>query len=233
MISALYWATALTYSAVLALMLVRDYHAEKPGTDADKAFCRLEWWVLYFCLQDVGWGLSAWLGHQAGLTAASTVFHLSTVATTYFWLDYILAYLRLDRWLRRLLRLLDGAVIALQLGLVTANLFTPVIFTVSEAGAYCPEALRPLAFLNQYLVYVAIGAGTLYAALRADSGQRRRYLAALCFSLAPILCGIFQLLYPDGPFYSIGYFVGCVIIHLFIVQDEHSRLLQLEKEKLT
>lgn len=231
MVHPLYWTTALVFSVVLGLMLIHDCRADRSPKGIEGAFRQMLIWVLYFCIQDTVWGICASIdfGSDVPLTIASTLFHMSTVTTTYFWLSYILTYLGDRIRHRRLFLLLDAAVIAVQLVMVTANLFTPVIFYI-ENGIYHTAFLRPFAFANQYIVYVLIGVATLVQARRVEGEMHRRYIAVFTFALAPILTGVFQLLFPDAPFYSIGYFLGCVIVHLFIVQGEREALVRLQHE---
>lgn len=227
----LYWVTALTCAIPLALILLHDRQELNIDNKEEKAFHKLLIWVLYFCLQDIFWGVCAGATDWGNtpLFIASTLFHTSTVLTTFFWLNYVLIYLGDHVPHRRLYLGLDIAVITLQLLMLTVNLFQPVIFSVRD-GLYCTELLRPLAFFNQYVVYLLIGILMLARLRSVTDTDRERTVTVLCFSIAPILTGIFQLLYPDAPFYTIGYFLGTIIIHLFIVQNERVKLRSLHHE---
>lgn len=227
----MYWVTALTCAISLALILVHDRNELDKTNREENAFQKLILWVLYFCLQDAVWGICASTDQWGNipLFAASTLFHSSTVLTTYFWLNYVLIHLDYDEKRQKIYKILDAIVIAFQFAMLAANLFVPTIFSVRD-GLYCTEILRPLAFFNQYVVYLTIGILMLIQLLRAEGDQRRRYLTVFCFALAPILTGVFQLLYPDAPFYTIGYFLGTIIIHLFIVQNARAKLHLLHHE---
>ena len=49
-------------------------------------------------------------------------------------------------------------------------------------------------------------------------------LTVFIATLAPILLGIFQLLYPNAPFYSLGYFLACYLLHVRVISKnrEHA-----------
>lgn len=227
----LYWVADLVLAITLAMILIHDRRMIHKPDREERAFRRLLVWVLYFSLQDVVWGLCSATNTIGNLPLflASTLFHVSTVLTTFFWLDYVLTYMGDQIRHRRLFLMLDGAVIAVQGIMLVVNFFTPTIFSIRD-GIYCTEYLRPLAFLNQYIVYLLIGILTLGKAIRSTGIARSKSISVFSFAIAPILTGVFQLLYPDAPFYTIGYFLGTIIIHLFIVQNKRIELQNLQHE---
>ena len=234
MVHPLYFVLDIVFAIVLIIILHHD-HKIKPMVDSqEKAFRLLINWVIFFCLQDAVWGICAsdFITSDLPLFIASSVFHFSTVLTTFFWLYYILKYLS-DRILtnyRRLLLWIDILVIVLQIGLIVTNFYTPLIFEVVQ-GRYVPAYLRPLAFFNQYVVYLLISIITFIFVLASNGSRHDKYVSVFIFSLAPVLSGAFQLLYPDGPFYSVGYFLGCFIIHMYVVTQDRDTLKSLQAER--
>lgn len=227
MVHALYWVTALTYAIVLLIILSHAYYCRDEFSPVDKAYRRLLSWCVFFCLQDTLWGLTAtFVKSDTLLFICSSLFHLSTVVTANFWLYFVLTYLKKEiRW-PKFYRFLGLGIAAFQLALVVSNFFTPTIFTVSD-GVYFAEKYRNIAFLNQYLFYAIVCIITALAFIRAKGNIRNKYLAVFMFVLAPTLMGVFQLLYPNAPFYSVGAFIGCSIIHVFIVAKEHNDRLMI------
>lgn len=225
MVSLLYSLNAFSFAFVLLLILVHARHLPSEVKREERAFWRLIKWVIFFCVQDGVWGICAsdYVTSNLPLFISSTLFHLSTVATTFFWLYFIITYLGDRLRYPRLLLTLDGIVILFQVILLTANVFHPTIFHVIE-GRYYTDFLRPLAFFNQYVVYLFISILTAIQALAKRGRRRDRFIAVFFFSLAPVLTGVAQVLYPDGPFYSLGYFLGCFIVHIFVVAQERSEL---------
>lgn len=225
----LYYVIDIVFAIVLIIILHHDNKVRQAGNSHEKAFRLLINWVIFFCVQDAVWGYCASdaVKDDMPLFISSSVFHLSTVTTTFFWLHYILEYLSDRIRYHKTLLWIDGIMMLLQLVLVVANFFTPLIFTVSR-GEYVPEYLRPLAFLNQYIVYLAICIITFICMLAANGKRRDKYATVFIFTLAPVLSGVFQLLYPDGPFYAMGYFLGCFIIHMYVVTNERDELKRIQ-----
>lgn len=214
----LYWISALVFAIVLAIILINDIRAGEALGEIEKSCRSMMVWVIFFCLLDIVWGLCS-----AGVIKGdnifffiSMLFHISTVITTYFWLRFILEYLGKKIKCPNQYLILDIIVIAVEMALVIINFFKPVLFKIVD-GKYVTGPLRSLTFFNQYIVYFAIGLATFICALKSKKEDRDRFIAVFMFTLAPILLGVFQYLYPFGPFYSMGYFLGCFMVHIFVV----------------
>jgi len=221
MVDHMYWIVALLFAVLLGLVFYHDVKNKKKSGNASKKFRDLLIWVIFFCVQDCMWGLC-----EAGLIRGegifflvSSVFHLSTVVTTFFWLYYILSVLDYRVKHKKIYLAIDGLVIFFEACLVAMNFFTPTLFSIKN-GVYHTEYLRSLTFINQYAVYIIIGIATLLQAIKERGKERERFRSVFFFALAPILMGAFQLLFPEGPFYSMGYFIGCFVIHLFVVSKD-------------
>ncbi len=221
---ALYWIASLTFAIILGIILCHAYVYRNESSAVDRAFRILLSWCVFFCLQDALWGVAAMpgLGHPEVLFWVTTGFHIWTVISAYIWLHFVLVYLGRDVKYKLFLRLLVLLAVGFQAGLVIRDIFVPTIFTIGPNNEYLVESLRRVAFFNQYFIYVLIGLVTVIAGLKNKGNQRKNYFAVFWFVLAPILCGVFQLFFPDAPFYSIGFVLGCSIIHVFIVSKEHN-----------
>lgn len=232
MVSILYSLTAFSFALVLLLILQHDKRHPTETKLEERAYWFLIKWVIFFCLQDTVWGICAsdYVTSDWPLFIASTVFHLSTVATTFVWLYFILTYLGNRIRHPHLLLTLDAIVVTLQVVLLTVNVFRPVIFHV-EGGRYLTDTLRPWAFFNQYVVYLVISIITGIQTFRRRGQRRERIAAVFIFTLAPVLMGVSQVLFPDGPFYSMGYFFGCFIIHIYVVAQDREVLLNLQSQR--
>ena len=87
MVHPLYWVTAMIFAVVRGILYIDEQkHLPTVITLQDIAFRKMMQWNIFFCLQDVFWGMMAgeYLGSPKGLMLASTIFHLSTVCTTYY-----------------------------------------------------------------------------------------------------------------------------------------------------
>lgn len=223
-----YWASALTYTVLLIILFINDSETKRVITEVGRAFRLMTLWVIVFCLQDFVWGLfdSGVIQNSTGFFVSSAVFHLSTVITTFFWLYFVLIYLQVSPKKRKIILSFDGALILLEAALVIANFFMPTLFYI-EDGRYVTGFLRPFTFINQYVVYLGSGISALMlmsgAFRRSSQNHHSSYVSVFVASLAPILLGIFQLLYPNAPFYSLGYFLACYLIHIFIIAKDRAQ----------
>lgn len=237
----LYWISAIAYAAVLGLLLFSEVRLTKKPNNLEKGYRVLVAWVIFFCMQDAIWGLceAGVIKSDAIFFVSSSVFHISTVVTTFFWLKYVLDYLGDKVKHTKLYLAIDGLIIFAELILVIINCFKTTLFKI-EDGNYVTGNLRSLTFVNQYIVYFIIGVTALSLTLKKGAKEAGNYKTVFLFALAPILLGICQLLFPDAPFYSMGYFFGCIMIHIFIIaherevylseEEKFQRILELNKE---
>lgn len=235
MVELLYPVTTLTACAVLLIIYCHDYSISSGRKNLDRAYHFLLGWVIFFCIQDAGWGLFAGpLVNSRILTfAISMVFHVSTVTTAFLWLNYVLAYLEWEGKRRIFCLWLGGMVFLTQCGILLYNLFDPVLFDVIEDGVYVGGRFRTQISFLQYLIYIIIGVVSFIAALRNEGKRKRKYYVVLVFILAPIMAGVLQFCFMNGPFYSIGYLLGCVIIHSFIVsKDQKEQKIRIQEAML-
>lgn len=228
----LYWVSALTYAFVLILILFSDIRATKKPSNLEKNYRVMASWVIFFCLQDTVWGLceANAIKSDTVFFISSSIFHISTVVTTFFWLNYVLEFLGDGIKNKKIYLILDAIVIFCELLLVVINCFRTTLFKIVD-GNYITGDYRALTFFNQYIVYFIIGLATLVLALKKETKDRENYRTVFGFTLAPIALGVCQLLFPDAPFFSLGYFLGCFIIHIFIVTQNREIYLS-EEEKL-
>lgn len=225
----LYWISAFTYVIVLGILMFAEIKSSKSPSALEKSCRIMTNWVIFFCLQDVLWGLCAAhvIKSDAIFFASSSIFHISTVVTTFFWLKYVLAYLGDEVKHKNIYLTIDTIIIFAELALVILNYFTITLFNIVD-GYYVTGPYRKLTFINQYIVYLIIGVIALILVLKKDSNDSKNYKTVFLFALAPIMLGICQLLYPDAPFYSMGYFLGCIIIHIFVVANDRETHLSDE-----
>lgn len=228
----LYWVSAITYAVVLSILLYSDMRATKSPNSLEKSYRVMSAWVIFFCVQDAFWGLCEAGAIKSDIIffISSSIFHLSTVVTTFFWLKYVLDYWGEKVRNKKLYLILDGIVIFFELCLVIMNCFKVTLFEIVD-GNYITGAYRKLTFVNQYIVYLIIGITALALAVRKEEKEYANHKTVFLFALAPIVLGVCQLLFPDAPFYSLGYFLGCIIIHIFIVAHDREVYLS-EEEKL-
>ena len=231
MITNFYWMSSLLYGLALTGVLIHDLIIRKNPDQGEAAFRKLIFTVILFCLQDTFWGLcgSGIIANDSLFWLASTIFHSSTVLTTYVWLEYIMTFLGDKVAHSNVYMLLGKLVVCLQACLLIKNAYTPTVFHI-ENGVYYTDFLRPLAFADQYVVFFVMFVISLLVALKETGEVRKRYFAIVAFAGFPVILGAFQLKYPDDPYYSIGYAFSCFIIHMFIIATDREKMLIWQRD---
>ena len=228
MVNVLYAVAAFTCGLIALILPARIAANLKNGGKTEKSFLILIRWTTIFCFADGAWGIAAseLIMNDTLLLVMSCVFHSLAAITPLFWLNFVIVYLGNNRSSRIYLLIADG-MLAVELILIIINLFAHWIFYVDENGIYCSAPVRRLLFYIQYATYVAIGLYSVVNLIRERASAKsspegtiqHNYQAVLIFVASPILCGIFQLLYPDAPAYSIGYTIGVCAIDSFVLTD--------------
>lgn len=230
--SNLYWISALTYAFILAVILFNEIRTKRQQNAVEKIYRVMVGWLIFFCLQDAFWGFCE-VGIIPGETIffiSSTIFHISTALTTFFTLYYVLAYTEASKHLRIIYLSLDALVIIFALVLVIANFFTGCLFKI-ENGVYKTGFYRQLVFVSHYGLFFVTGIATFILSIKKrnrNDNKAKKYRIVFYATLATVVLGIFQFLYPDAPFYSLSYFLGGFILHIFVMAKDRE-----ESEKNT
>lgn len=225
----LYAVMAFTSALIVALLLVSGMRNRKGITRNHKLMFL---WVIFFCIQDGVWGLFAShsLYSDACLFFASNIFHISAVLSALAWTLYFLSRIKDRIGNYKIFFVISSVVAAVQLLMIAANLSSHFMFYVDEHGWYQTTDYRAILFYLQFATYILIGIVSLIGTAREEREETRGKLFAIfSVNLAPLLFGIFQLIYPDAPADSIGFAIGCVIIELFLSRDFESQVFTLEQ----
>lgn len=226
----LYWVSALSYAVVLIIILAGDILTKRKLSRLEYSFQIMVSGVAFFCVQDAIWGMceSGIIRNDTIFFVSSEVFHASTVVIAFIWLNFVLTYLEIGKKGRKIALILDGSIVIFQLILLIMNIYKPTVFSVVE-GEYKVAFLRPLAFFNQYVVFLLTSCFSLVSYLKDRGIQKHRYFTVFIFTLFQLILGVYQFLYLDGPFYSLGYFLGCFVVYIFIVAKDRE---QIEKSNI-
>ena len=236
MVNLLYAVAALTCALVTFILPLRIRKKLNTGSRVEKSFLLLVSWNALFCVVDSIWGMAAssLIMNDTFLFIISIGFHLSAAITPAVWLDFVLAYLGNVRR-EKLFRVITYVIFLAELVLIIINIFNKMMFYVAPDGTYATTAVRKLLFYLQYTTYVAIAVVSVINFFREkiqlSSGKENvkihNHKAVLIFVAAPIICGVFQMIYPDAPAYSIGYTLGICVIYSTILTDMlHQQMLE-------
>ena len=223
MVDLLYAVASFTCALIAIILPIRISSKLKNGNKVERSFYILIRWTALFCLADGMWGIAASeiLMNDTILFIMSIIFHTSAALTPAFWLSFVTTYLGTEKR-KKFYQIITALIILIELVLIAINAFNKMMFYVDADGIYCSTPARKLLFYLQYSTYVIIGIISVVHLLRERADEEEKseehdYSAVLLFVAAPILCGVFQMLYPDAPAYSIGYILGVSVIYSFIL----------------
>ena len=225
----------LTAAVVVLVIYMHDRKISTINVKLDKAYSLLSVAVLLYCLQDAFWGFSGSLAHSRLLfTISSDIFHFCSAAMILIWINYVLVYLQNRVTIGIFYRIFGAIVLLVQTILLVINHFHPIIFYIDDNCRYVLCSLRKPSYFLQYLSYMVIGIAAVFAAHDSEGLKKHRYHAVIWFVISPFVSGLIQYLFPEGPFYAMGYLMGYVIIHTYIVAadtDEREKQLTIAKEE--
>lgn len=120
---------------------------------------------------------------------------------------------------------------AIQIVMLLINIKTHFMFYVDDNGEYVTTDYRSIMFYMQFATYITIGAISLFVTLRKnkDINYKNTFVPLVAVTAAPVFFGVFQMIYPDAPYDSIGFSMGCLIIHTFLTLDYEREVVNLNE----
>ncbi|MBQ0058812.1 MAG: GGDEF domain-containing protein [Lachnospiraceae bacterium] len=221
----MYWITTLIFAIVLFVIWMDDRRETDRELKGGKAYSLMLVYGMFFCLQDVLWGLCDCkvIKSDGVFFVSSSIFHVAIVFTSYYCMKFFLSYLEEHIKHKKVFIHICHAFIVAQTLFVVGNFFYPLIFRIVD-GVYVTQAFRPISFLNQYVLFIVCGFMTFSCIKRAKPNQKDKYVAIFWVAIIPLMTGVFQMVYPEAPFYSLGYFLECMIVHMFIITKDRNDL---------
>ncbi|MCR4667502.1 MAG: bifunctional diguanylate cyclase/phosphodiesterase, partial [Desulfovibrio sp.] len=107
----------------------------------------------------------------------------------------------------------------LQIVAVIVNIFSPILFYIDDNVEYHTSLLRYVSFIFQAIMFLFSSIYTLSIASIADGKKKLRYRTIGFFGIAMIVAIIIQIIYPLLPMYTVGYLIGCCVLHTFVLED--------------
>lgn len=213
---------------IFSLFFVNTLRIKQNEDKSITSFRILILWVTAFSVLDFFWGLceSNVISNPRIFFIISTLFHLSTVITAIIWSSYIVNALGENLIPKEAFIWIYLILFGIHFSLLIANCFKPIIFYITEDNKYVTASLRPIAFYNQYILYLGEAIVSVFRIFRSDKEHRSKHIAVFSFISSPLIFGILQLNYPNVPYYSIGYLIGCIIIYSFVVSNQEILFLK-------
>ena len=191
--------------------------------------------ILSYYIADSVWGLLAGLGWTRLLYIDTIFFFLSMVVFVLMWGYFVEAYLELGKWQEWIISLSGLALLAINIELLTANIFNHCMFYFDVQGHYFLGNRRFLAFVLLVAFIVLLSVIVFMKAVASRGSVRRRCMMVFMFCATITISLILQVVWPLTPVTSLGCLIGNCFFHVFVIQDElaekHAEELEMALER--
>ena len=188
--------------------------------------------VILYHITDSLWGFFYEYHLSTLLFVNTTVYFFVMALTVLFWTTFVVQYLEEKSFFCTAINYIGKLFFIFQVATVGANLFVPIVFSVDEAGGYHPGVVRYALFILQIIILLNASIYSLIISVKSNGSKKRRHLTIGLFGLAMILAITAQLFYTFLPLYTIGYLIGCCVLHTFVVEDERAENISALKASL-
>lgn len=195
----------------------------------DKTLCKTLVFFICFCLVDSFWGIVGspnTPNHRVLYIVSTYGFHTMSACSALMCSYYYSKYMKVSGTAYKALKIIRTCIFVVQIVFLAQNIFTHNAFLIDEAGIYHPFKPRYTLFVLQFSQYAP---PTVYAIVmiikNIHSKSRRTYFSTIFFVLIPVTFGVLQMLYPDGPFYSIGFLVATVSMYSFNITTQREEYM--------
>lgn len=203
-----------------------------------KRVCRrLLSYILLYTLIDFFWGIVARFISSTPLPL--NILSFLDLCGSGFVAYYLLVFSRVYMEDKKLVRVKIIAMIPwlVQVGLLIANFSTGIIYTITPDGRYVTGPLRIASFAIQFFYFALIFFYALISFGCAESDENSgKGSTILCASVVLILIGIFQVIFPNMPFYASAFMlVGQLIFVFAMLRDMETskdrKMRELDKKQ--
>ena len=173
--------------------------------------------VLFFA--DALWGIFDFLKLSVASSFITNAYFVAMAVSVYAWTAFIIAYLGKKTVSSTVLKYVGWGFLAAGIIILFINFFTPIMFEFTDEG-YVPHIARYIFLTAQMVLFII---ASIYAYIWShfvETKFKDKYIAIAFFGLIMALTIVFQTYYTHLPVYSLGYVLGIVEIHTFVVAAE-------------
>ena len=229
----------VAFVAMMVVMVIRNRLLSTEYKEfIDTPFLVLINFIIFFCLADGIWGLfmsrSLWIS-QLGYTISTYAFHLLAAFSAFVWAGYMVCYLKMSTKYRRVIKTIRGILITIQIVVLVSNIWTSSYFRINKDAYYESYGMRNTMFFVQFSYYILL---ISYCVIRmiVKKDRSKTLVSAIIYSCVPLAFGITQMLWPNGPMYSLGFMFTAVLIYSYNITAQResfvSKYLKEENNKL-
>lgn len=214
----------VAFMATLVVLTLMTYNA-KSSERTSKDFKIVMVLVLAFTAIDAMWGVSA--SHFFGknlivLYILSVLFHAAALLTSFAWYMFAVSYIHIMSDFK--IRCLSAIPVFVGLILLALNPLSNGIFYIDQDLVYHSGYMRVYLFAIEYFYFILIVLITALYLVREKNGAKRyRGYSVLMFGIVPVLFGILQYIYPNGPFISCGYMISSIFVFIGVITADREK----------
>ncbi|MBO4334279.1 MAG: EAL domain-containing protein, partial [Desulfovibrio sp.] len=175
--------------------------------------------VIVYLVADMLWYFSYEKKLFIPFFLVSEIWFAVIAVTVLLWTKFVLSYLRINNTFSTILNYSGIIFFTLQIIADVVNIFTPIFFYIDKNVEYHALPIRSASFIAQALIFFGASLYTAYITLKTQEVIIKRYITIGIFGLAMIVAIGFQLRHPELPAYTIGYLIGCCVLHTFVLED--------------
>ena len=181
--------------------------------------------LFLFFVTDGIWGILDYYHEMTPLRIDTDIYFFAMALSVFFWLVYIILYLRKGRksWFARLFLSYGVLITLFALVVIIIDFFTPTIFTFD---GYVYRAL-PIRFVLLGLQITVFITSSIYAFIRSfttKDNNRYRYLAIGSFGVVMTSGIVTQTLFALFPLYSAEAMIAICVFQTFVVNKQKEEL---------
>lgn len=215
------------YTCALVCMILFRCNRELFASKAGKGLTYI--WLLTgytaFGIIDGTWGLLDAKAVSFGIVGfyiLSYLFHLFATFAVFGWFVFISIFFNKKE--PRVYKILESIPLACMLVFLVMQFFNKCIFYIDSDCVYHSGPYRKYLFYFQlfYLVFAFIKGIYFLYKNRNDAIWEHRFII-IEFTIIPLIACVMQMLFPNGPYYSIGIILTSVVIFNGIIVVDNSR----------
>lgn len=192
---------------------------EKDSIPAQKQYIRFLLTTMIFYVADAAWGILNEHHLTVALYADTVIYYLVMAGAVLMWTRYVIGYLGENNAFSDYLMYAGQVFYGFEIVCIVTNFFHPFFFYFDEAGDYHAGFVRYLALCIQILLFLLASVQTFLLASKSEGAVRRRNNTVGLFGVAMIIFIGIQYFFPLLPIYTMGYLLGCCLLHAFVVED--------------
>lgn len=214
-------------SLLILLLIIVQGRKDQNQNERKKYFDYLIGVTVIFCLIDIFWGLvvSGTILSSDWIVFATTLFYFSSTVVAFALLVFVIAYSGYKLKYRRFVYLVLVIPLVIETALLFYNFSSGAIFYVGTDRRYTRgiDSFVKTLYVLDYIYFFVAFIISICAFTKFKKENRKLSYSIVLFCLIPIVTGFLQLLYPNIPYYSIGYMLSCFSIFIFEVVRERER----------